>query len=120
MTAGPGHLHDVPSAIELVEAVREFLESSVLPGATGMTKLHTRVAMNALAVVERELTVGGEDVRAHLERLSALGYADDWALALAIRSGAEDHRYDEIKAAVRTDVEAKLRVANPAYLQEEK
>ena len=116
-TAQPG-LYDVPTAAELVEAVREFLENDVLAAVEGSTRFHVRVAVNALGIVQRELEVGGSDVAAHQARLTELGYADDDALAAAIRSGAEDHRYALEKTKVAESVQAKLRVANPAYLEE--
>ena len=43
--------------------------------------------------------------------------ADDAELAAAIRSGALDDRYDEVKAAVWAGVRDKLAVANPRYLE---
>lgn len=113
-----GRLHDVPTAAELVEAVREFLESDVLDAVEGSTRFHTRVAVNALRMVQRELELDGADVMAHRERLAGLGYADDAALAAAIRSGAEDDRYELVKDQVGESVRAKLLVANPRYLEE--
>jgi hypothetical protein len=109
-------LHDVPTAGELVEAVREFLEDELMASLDGRARFHAQVAMNALAIVERELGQGGADVRAHQERLIALGYADDAGLASALRSGAEE-RWDEVRDAVAESVAAKLRVANPRYLE---
>ena len=111
-------LHDTPTAQELVEAVREFLAGSVLAATEGTTKFHTRVAINVLAMVERELATGGADLDAHRARLAALGYADDAELAAAIRTGATEDRNDEVRAAVAASVVAKLRVANPTYLEE--
>ena len=111
-------LHDVPTAQELVEAVREFLTDSVLDATDGTVRFHTRVAINVLAMVERELATDGADVDAHSARLAALGYANDAELAAAIRTGATADRSDEVRAAVAASVVAKLRVANPAYLEE--
>jgi hypothetical protein len=47
--------HDVPTAQQLVESVREWLERDVLTGTTGRLNFHARVAINVLAMVEREL-----------------------------------------------------------------
>jgi hypothetical protein len=110
--------YDVPAAGELLDAVCEFLETQVLDAVEASTRFHTRVAVNALRIVQRELEHGGTDVSAHRARLAELGYADDAALAAAIRSGAEDARYTEIKDAVTESVRAKLRVDNPRYLEE--
>jgi Domain of unknown function (DUF6285) len=107
--------HDAPTAAQLVEAVREFLEGDVMAATEGRVRFHARVAGRALAIVERELAVADRLAAAHAARLAALGYADDAALAAAIRSGALDSRWDEVAAAVRAAVADKLAVANPGY-----
>ena len=110
-------MHDRPTAAELVNAVREFLERDVFPSVDGRVQFHTRVAMNALAMVERELDLGAEQAAQHARDLASLGVADDAELAAAIRSGALDDRLDGVRAAVRRTVRAKLEVANPKYLE---
>jgi hypothetical protein len=108
--------HDAPSAAELIESVREWLETDVISSTEGRLQFHARVAVNALAIVERELSLGAADRDAHLRRLDALGVADDSELAAAIRSGELDHRIDEVRALVWEAVRDKLAVANPKYL----
>jgi aminoglycoside phosphotransferase (APT) family kinase protein len=110
--AGP---HDAPTAPQLVEAVREFLERDVLDATTGRVQFHTRVAINVLGMVERELTAGPSMAAAHRARLAALGFDDDRSLAAAIRRGELDHRRDEVTVAVYATVLDKLAVANPTY-----
>jgi hypothetical protein len=108
--------HDVPSTGELVEAVREWLQSDVLAATDGRLQYHTRVAINVLSIVERELAMGTTHEKAHLDRLRSLGVADDAALAAAIRSGELDDRLPEVRALVWQSVRDKLAVANPRYL----
>ena len=108
--------HDTPSAEQLVESVREWLERDVLSGTTGRLQFHTRVAVNVLAMVERELRLGQGQAAAHAVRLAQLGCADDAELAARIREGALDDRLDEVRELVRDDVRDKLAVANPKYL----
>ena len=109
--------HDVPSAQELVESVREWLERDVLSGTTGRLQFHTRVAINVLAMVERELELGPEQAERHSTRLNALGFASDDELAGAIRAGdGEGEDAEAIRAAVWASVRDKLAVANPKYL----
>jgi len=47
-----------PTASELLEAVREYLLTSVMPATTGQLAFHARVAANALAIVAREIELG--------------------------------------------------------------
>lgn len=110
-------MHDRPTAAELVAAVREFLERDVFPAVDGRVQFHTRVAMNALSIVERELSLGPEAARQHAADLAALGVRDDADLAAAIRGGRMDDRMPEVVAAVRRTVRAKLEVANPRYVE---
>jgi len=49
--------------------------------------------------------------------LASLGVADERELCAAIRDGAFESREDELRAALRTIVRAKLEVANPGHLQ---
>ena len=108
-------LHDAPTAAQLVEAVREFLEGDVMATVEGRVRFHARVAGRVLAQVERELVAGDGPARAHAARLATLGCASDAELAAAIRSGALDDRTPEVTAVVRAAVDAKLAVANPGY-----
>ena len=108
--------HDVPTAAQLVESVREWLERDVLPSTQGRIQFHSRVAINVLAMVERELALGEAQHHAHEARLAQLGVADDAELAAAIRSGALDDRLDEVRDLVWASVRDKLAVANPNYL----
>jgi hypothetical protein len=108
--------HDVPTAAELVESVREWLERDVLPATSGRIQFHSRVAVNVLAMVERELLLGAEQAAAHAAMLSRLDVADEAELASAIRDGRLDWRDPAVRDAVRATVDAKLAVANPKYL----
>jgi hypothetical protein len=100
---------------QLIEAVREFLTGSVLPAVDGHLRYHTRVAINVLSIVERELVLGPGQAEAHRAGLAEIGVADDGELAAAIRDGRLDDRLPEILAFVRATVRAKLDVANPGY-----
>jgi len=109
--------HGVPTAEELLAAVREYLVDDVAPAADGRLRFLTRVATNVVGQVERELALGPEHARAHAGRLRALGVADDHELARAIRDGSLDDRMDEVVAATRAGVVEKLRIANPRWLR---
>ena len=111
-------LHDVPSAAQLIESVREWIERDLIPASQGRVQFQARVAVTALSIVERELSLSDELAARHAERLASLGCADDAELAAQIRSGVFDGRHAEVRAAVRESVVDKLRVANPRYLDD--
>jgi hypothetical protein len=86
---------------------------------------HTRVAVNALGMVERELTDGATHAAAEAERVQRLLGRDGDArelereLAARIRDGSLDDRADEVRAHVRATVREKLLIANPGYLDDD-
>ena len=112
-TDSASELHGRPSAAELIAAVAEFLDGEVRSATTGAVNFHARVAANALRIVERELLDSGAD--APLAALAALGYADEDALAAAIRAGDLDGRNAEVMSCLRTLVRHRLAVAHPGY-----
>ena len=109
-------LHDIPDAAGLVEAVREFLEKDVMGATDGRVRFHTRVAINALKMVERQMRVGPAQEAAHRDRLHQLGVSDDRELSAAIRRGDFDDNIHAVADAVGQAVRDKLLVANPNYL----
>jgi len=116
---------DRPDAAELVQAIREFLEGDVMAATTGRVQFHTRVAINALGMIERELTEGPVLVAAERARATALlGHDGDVRqlereLAARIRDGSLDDRLAAVRDHVRATVREKLLVANPGYLPPE-
>ncbi len=116
---------DRPTTAELVTAVREFLEADVLGAIEGRVGFHVRVAVNALSIVERELTDGIANEAA--ERAALIALLGDASLqtaptdalrrdlAAAIRRGAYDSRFDEVRAALQAITAATLAVDNPRY-----
>jgi hypothetical protein len=63
---------DQPSILELVDAVRAFLEQRAMPELKGHTAFHARVAANALGIISRELKLGPGFAADERERLVAL------------------------------------------------
>jgi len=113
--AGPTSPFGRPTAAELVEAVREYLDG-VMEGGEGAARFEARVARNALGVVERELRLGPSLAAAHAARLAALGFADDAALARALRAGELDGDWAAVAPALAASARDQLAVANPSYL----
>jgi hypothetical protein len=97
---------DRPTALELIEAVTEFLSMEVLPAAPDHRfKFRTLVALNALGIAYREIEAG-----------HGVLIDDDEAAALARRIRAGDVRDDDL-VRLKEHVGAKLRISNPAYLE---
>jgi hypothetical protein len=112
----PPRLHDRPTAVELLQAARGTLGDEVLPGLEGRAAFQLRVTMRALGIVAREIEGGQRHARIHAAALRSLGVHDERELSAAIRDGALQGREQELLAALRAIVRAKLEVANPGYL----
>lgn len=110
--------HDVPSAVELLDAVAGYLRDDVLGATSGRVQFHARVAANVVDQVRRQWELGAAQATAHRARLARLGFRDDRALADAIRSGTADDRFEEIKTAAWESTLDKLAVAHPGYVDE--
>ena len=133
-------MQDRPNAVELVGAVKHFLECEMLPMLEDQrARFRTLVAVNALAIVQRELSAGLAPVELELERLHALlhaqpGYRDKIALsgdkeydvrklrlllARLIRVGAADGGpwRKTVIASTLASVEAKVCISNPKFIE---
>jgi len=119
---------DRPTALELLEAVRGFLETEVAKGATDpRLRFRALVAANALSIAGRELIADEASSSAEARLLrDLLGEAPSGAppaqeaLALSselcrrIRAGTAPR---DTPGAIRRIVEGKLAAASPRYLE---
>ncbi len=118
---------DRPSAAELADAVREFLEAEALPAATDpRLRFRLLVAANALSILKRDLDLGEELLREEIALLRPLagapppGTPREQALALSAELSRRIRRGDVPRGALealRRIAELKLRVASPRYLE---
>jgi hypothetical protein len=129
-------MHDRPTALELLEAVREFLTQEVAPSCDDhRLKFRALIAANVLSVAERQLAAEDSDLADALARLTLLeGAYDGESDASGNRLGDVDRRLRALCRAIRNGsmddepawqsafdfalwhVEAKLKVSNPRYL----
>jgi hypothetical protein len=65
-------MQDRPTAAELLEAVRHFLETDAIPALDGTKKFHARVAANVLAIVMRERDLESVHLTNEWQRLDTL------------------------------------------------
>lgn len=127
-------MQDRPTVVELIAAVRHFLEEEILPIQNDQrVRFRTRVAANALTIAQRELAAGGALIDREIERLQALLDQQDTiaetreeegrrlrlALAQQIRAGAADHGpwRQRVFASALASVRAKLLVSNPKLIE---
>jgi hypothetical protein len=109
-------LHTHPDAVEIVTAVKEFLEGEVMPATTGGLSFHSRVAANLLGVLERELQTGAEAEQRFGELLASLICATEDELARRVRDGEIAIDDEQLVAVLRSITTARLAVSNPKYL----
>ena len=109
--------HGRPTAAELVAAVAGFLETDVRDSTSGQVNFHSRVAANALRMVERELLAASEPDNA-TAALADVGCADEAQLAAALRAGELDAAGDQVQSALRALVGRRLAAAHPGYQDE--
>ena len=129
-------MQDRPSSLELLRAVREFLEDDLVHTLEGRRRFHALVAANVLGLVERELHGEEEQLGRQWGRLAELFALDrttrpaavsalrdavrdlETRLVERIRAGEADSGdfATRVRAHVRATVEEKLAVANPKYL----
>jgi hypothetical protein len=130
-------MNDRPSAAELIDAVRHYLETELLPTLTdARLRFQTLIAANVLAIVGRELPAAEDLLREEwvllapwvgLSGSAPSGLADlrravreaNARLGDRIRAGAFDdlQRFHELAAVLRRTVVRKLEIANPRYLK---
>ncbi len=99
---------ELPTSVELVSSVRTHLKTSVLESLDGADKFLLRVAMNSLAIAERELQFGPVLEAEELSRLTTLLGEGElatlrWKLVHDLRSGvfpAEAPLHEHLRSTV--------------------
>ena len=114
-------MQDQPSALELLQAVRSFIQDQAIPRLEGRAAFHARIAVNALAIVERGLEIGPAQDAAEQERLEALlgrpGSLDELnrELCRRIRAGELDLETPGLAEHLRETTLEKVAVDQPRY-----
>ena len=115
---------DRPTASELLAAIADFLREEatpVLDRADPRLGFQMRVAVNSLAILEREARLGpAADAREH-ERLVKLldcnGTLEELnrELARQLRAGQRDERAPALMAHLQATIGDKIAIANPKW-----
>jgi len=110
-----------PTPDELLEAVTEFLENRVMPKLDKHTAFHTRVAVNVLGILRREMEHGPRLDAEELARLKGLldreGTLEELNAELCdqIRTGNLDHRNQELLEHLFRTTMGKVSIDQPHY-----
>ena len=110
-----------PTSAELLEAVGGFLKTEVLPLLSGSHKYHLQVALNAVAILGREMASAAQFDQAERERLCALlGVAGpleelNRTLCLKIRDRELSYRNPLLLDHLMQTAMAKMAIDNPKY-----
>ena len=93
-------MHDQPSVLELVTAVKSFIDETAAPQLTGHAAFHARVASNALATVLRDLEQRPDaEAQERQGLIDLLGASEDQSTADLNRSLSERIQAGEVTIA---------------------
>ena len=112
----------IPKAAVLLEAAVKYLETELMPTLEGYHRFQTRVTVNVLNTLRRELELRGAQAAAERSRLVAmLGHDGDVEtlsveLAERIRAGAISIDDPALRAHVRQSLADALAINNPKWL----
>jgi len=113
----------LPDAPTLLGAAVKYLEDELLPSLESYHRFKTRVTINVLNTIRRELELRETQARAERTRLAALLGHDGEVEALSdelsqrIRSGAIDLNDPALRAHLRQSVADALAINNPKWMK---
>lgn len=111
-----------PDATVLLQAAVKYLETELMPTLEGYHRFQTRVTVNVLNTVRRELELRDAQADAeHARLVSILGHDGELEalsreLAERIRTGAISIDDPALRAHVRQSLADALTIANPKWL----
>jgi hypothetical protein len=120
--------NSAPPAETLLQAAARYLEDELMPTLEGYHRYQTRVTVNVLRMVERELRLGASQDEAGRARLAALldGHRDvadtaalNLELAAAIRDGRLPIDSPGLVKHLRASLGESLAINNPKWIETE-
>jgi hypothetical protein len=115
---------DRPSAAELLAAIADFLREEAMPAldkSEPRLGFQMRIAVNALAILEREVRLGPAADAREQERLARLLGRDgslaelNRELARQLRAGERDETDRDLMAHLEATTADKIAIANPKW-----
>ena len=113
----------VPSTPALLTAAVKYLEEDLFPALTGYHRFQTRVTINVLNIIRRELEMRGAQSAAERTRLRTLVGRDgdtetlSHELSKLIRQGAIDLNDANLRTHLRQSLADALAINNPKWLK---
>lgn len=113
----------VPQADRLLQAAAAYLEQELLPTLSGYHRFQTRICINALRIVGRELQQGGALAQAEHARLVRLlrheGSTESLndELTRQLADGAMPLDTDGLLEHLRLSLRDALRINNPGWIE---
>ena len=114
--------HSHPDAGTILEVTIAYLEDDLYPKLTGVDRYHSRVTINALRIVQRELARGlaadaadQAELRALLDAPAHATALDD-QLAREIREGRRPIDDDPLRGYLKNTLRRALEINNPKWL----
>jgi len=115
-------MQDLPTSLEIVGVVSDFMREQVLPELDGRTRFHALVAANALDIVHRELETAPSANVMEVARLQALLSSKETDLEALnkklsdhIETGALTLETPGLKEHLWTSTLTKLSIDQPKY-----
>ena len=111
----------LPSASTLLSAAVKYLEEGLMPTLSGYHRFQTRVAVNVLRMIRRELELGEKHELAERRRLTALvgheGPLDELNRELCdlIRTDEIDQQNEILREHIRKSLVDALEINNPKW-----
>ncbi|MGB1069325.1 MAG: DUF6285 domain-containing protein [Henriciella sp.] len=116
-------MHDQPSVIELLQAVKNFINDTAAPNLTGHAAFHAKIASNVIDIIMRDISARPENDRREIQQLQALLEAEgqnDLAelnriLCERIRTGEITGANDDLMAHLKAAAISQIKVDQPRY-----
>jgi len=112
----------MPDATILLEAAAKYLDEELAPTLSGYHRFQTRVTINVLNIVRRELELRSMQTQTERARLAALlGHDDEMEtlereLIERMRAGAISSSDPALRAHIRESLAAALAINNPKWI----
>ena len=111
-----------PDAKTLLQAATKYMEDELMPTLDGYHRFKTRVTINVLNTIRRELELRGAQSEAEHERLVAIldheGDVETMSRELAERIRAGDFSLEDrrLRSHIKQSLSDALSIANPKWL----